>query len=171
MGFFRRHRRKIIAASIVTGIFGAGFGLAHGAHRHGWPVEMMMSHLEKLHDGLQLNVNQEVLWKQATTQTRSIASQAMEQHGQMREAFKAALDTPNVDLRLLTEKADRMRADADATRREVRDLWLAVYDSLDAAQKEKVRVFMKDRAERFGRFRAHFRDEAARWHERDRTNG
>jgi hypothetical protein len=41
--------------------------------------------------------------------------------------------------------------DAGRKQREAgRDRWLAVYDSLDAAQKEKARLFFKSKIERMG---------------------
>lgn len=165
MHFFRRHRKSLIAATVITGIFGAGYGIANAHFRHGPPIDRIVGQLDTLRGELRLNVNQEVLWKQAMAQTRMVVAQAFDQHGQMREAFRAALDTPGVDLRQLTEKADRMFADADTTRKQVRDLWLGVYDSLDAAQRDQVRVFMKERAARFQRFR----DYARHW--RDDTSG
>ena len=44
-----------------------------------------------------------------------------------------------------------MRAQMETTRKQVREAWFAVYDTLDSVQKEKVRVAIRDGMDRMGR--------------------
>jgi len=43
----------------------------------------------------------------------------------------------------------------EATQKQVREAWFAVYDTLDAGQKEKVRVAIRDRMDRMSRMGRH----------------
>ena len=53
--------------------------------------------------------------------------------------------------RAVLKRMDDFRADAQKQREAGRDRWLAVYDSLNAEQKEKARVFFVDKMERTGK--------------------
>lgn len=156
MHFFHRHRKTVLIGSLVAGVLGSSFGFA-ATTRDGPPMGRMYKNLEKLRADLNLNPNQVELWQKASNEMKSTAQQAMANHRQMREQFNAALDTPNLDLRALAEKNDKLRADAQAARKQVRDSWLAVYESLDPAQRETVRAFLKERAARMAKWQEHRR--------------
>jgi hypothetical protein len=48
-----------------------------------------------------------------------------------------------------------MRAQMEATHKQVREAWFAVYDTLDSGQKEKVRVAIRDGMDRMGHMGRH----------------
>ncbi len=48
-----------------------------------------------------------------------------------------------------------MRAQMEATQKQVREAWFAVYDTLDSVQKEKVRVAIRDGMDRMSRMGRH----------------
>lgn len=115
-------------------------GFAQAEHR----MAHTMRHMARLHDELKLDAQQEALWKQAEQASRT---SMRELHEKMREQHQrniAAVSQPGADLRALVKQLDATR-DAGLRQRDAnRELWLAVYDRLDAAQKEKVRLFLKN---------------------------
>jgi hypothetical protein len=109
---------------------------------------------ERLHKELNLNPKQEELWKKAQTAQRD-AFKAMRAKGaETRAKLRAEIDKPGVDLKqyaqLGDQLRDQMRAQMDATRKQVRAAWFDVYDSLDAKQREQVRVAIRDGMDRMG---------------------
>jgi hypothetical protein len=63
-----------------------------------------------------------------------------EQWRKHHEEVLASVSKPGADLRAVVKQMDELK-DAGRKQREAgRDRWLAVYDSLDAAQKEKART-------------------------------
>jgi hypothetical protein len=107
---------------------------------------------ERLHRELNLNPQQEELWSKARTAQReafrSLRAKAAETHAKL----KAEIDKPGVDLKQFAQLSDTLReksrAQMEATRKQVRDAWFSVYDSLDAKQKEQVRVAIRDGMDR-----------------------
>jgi protein CpxP len=148
--FFRRHRNKLIAASIAAGLLGGGTALAANRHEH--RMDMIGQHLAKVREQLKLNPEQDALWQQAETSTREQMRRMMEEGRGMRDKARAELDKPGADLRSVFAQGDQLRQQAEEARRQSRDKWLAVYDSLNPDQKEQVRVFMKARLDRIGGF-------------------
>lgn len=122
-----------------------------------------MRGFERLHKELNLNPKQEELWKKARDAQReafkAMQAKAAEMHAQLR----AEIDKPGADLKQFAQTRDtlreEMRAQMDATRKQVQAAWFGVYDSLDAKQKEQVRVAIRDgmdrMAHRGGRRGAH----------------
>jgi hypothetical protein len=55
-------------------------------------------------------------------------------------------------LRAVAKRLDELHAEGIKQRDALRERWLAVYDSLGDEQKEKVRLFFKDGAERMERW-------------------
>lgn len=111
-----------------------------------------MRGFERLHKQLNLNPQQEELWKKAQTAQRD-AFKAMRAKGEeTRARLRAEIDKPGADLKQYAELGDKLRdetrAQMDATRKQVRTAWFAVYDSLDAKQREQVRVAIRDGMDR-----------------------
>ena len=153
--------RNVIAALVLSlGLAGAAFaqppadagGPRPGMHGHS------MFHgkaLQKLHDTLKLDAKQEALWQEAEQFAKSRFDGKREQFRAHREEIDALLGQSGVDLRAVLKRMDEFRAGGEKERDAVRERWLAVYDALDAGQKEQVRLFLKSGAERMQRAMMH----------------
>ncbi len=153
--------RRITTIALLLAFGAAGPALAAppercspvGAMEH--RMGHMLHELSRLHDELKLNPQQEALWQDA----RRAAGDGMdEMRAHVRRQREAALNTlnqPNADLRAVIAQLDEAREAGRKQREASREPWLRLYDSLDAAQKEKARLFVKSRMERMdlgGRF-------------------
>jgi heavy-metal resistance protein len=111
-----------------------------------------MRGFERLHKELNLNQKQEELWKKAQDAQReafkAMQAKAAETHAKLR----VEIDKPGADLKQFAQTRDKlrdeMRSQMDAARKTVRTAWFGVYDSLDAKQKEQVRVAIRDGMDR-----------------------
>jgi Spy/CpxP family protein refolding chaperone len=109
-----------------------------------------MQEMSRLHGELKLDAKQEALWLEAEKAAMDHMSGMREKMQKQREAAQTTLDQPGADLRAMMKQMDEAR---DAGRQQHvanRDRWLSVYDSLNPEQKEKVRLFFKDKIGRFG---------------------
>ncbi|MCB1943750.1 MAG: periplasmic heavy metal sensor [Candidatus Accumulibacter sp.] len=114
----------------------------------GGHLEPRMKEIPRLRDELKLDARQAALRQQAE-QLSSSSRQAMrEQMRQQGERALATVNQPAADLRRVIQQMDQLRAAGRAQHEAVRDRWLAVYDALDAAQKEQARLFFTSRLER-----------------------
>lgn len=116
--------------------------------RSGAPAgPMATNRLGQLHDQLKLTEHQETLWNRAQAASRAQMRARMGERQQELRIYKEALADPQVDLRALSRKMDARRDQALKESREMRELWLALYDSLDARQREVARRFLLERIE------------------------
>lgn len=120
---------------------GPGQGMAHGM-QHG------MKEMSRLHSDLKLDAKQEALWQEAEKSTRESMDGMHGKMQQQREAALAALKQPDADLRAIVKQMDEARDTGRKQHEANRDRWLAVYDSMNAAQKEKARLFFRSKLER-----------------------
>src|SRR5882762_10007298 len=152
---FENHGKKLTAALFAAGLHGAASSWAQAP---GGPEGMgPMRGFERLHKELNLNAQQEDLWKSAQTAQR-VAFRSMRARGEeTRAKLRVEIDKPGADLKQFAQLRDelgaQMRAQMEAARKQVREAWFAVYDTLDSAQKEKVRVAIRDGMDRTGRHR------------------
>jgi hypothetical protein len=113
-----------------------------------------MAGFERLHRDLNLNPQQEELWKKAQGAQREELRTMREKAEETRARLRAEIDKPGVDLKQFAQLSDKLReesrAQMEATHRQTRDAWFGVYDSLDAKQKEQVRLAIRDSMERMG---------------------
>ncbi|CUI80961.1 Uncharacterised protein [Achromobacter sp. 2789STDY5608615] len=65
--------------------------------------------------------------------------------GQRHDLLKAQLDSGKLDPRALIEQSDKSRDQFGAQAKQVRDQWLAVWDSLNDGQRTQVTQMLKDR--------------------------
>jgi len=116
-----------------------------------------MRGLEQLHRELNLNPQQEELWKKAQSLQREAFRSMRVKDEETRAKLRVEIDKPGADLKQFAQLRDelgaQMRAQMEAARKQVREAWFAVYDTLDSAQKEKVRVAIRDGMDRTGRHR------------------
>jgi Spy/CpxP family protein refolding chaperone len=139
-------------------------GWCDGARAHDMAPAFHGRAFAYLRDELKLDARQEALWKEAR-------AFAFEQRDAMRarmirerDEINALLERPDSDLRAAAKRMDELRAEGWKLRDAARERWFAVYDALGAEQKETVRLFFKDGAERMGRFGERFRERPGRGH-------
>lgn len=136
------NRRMIPAmALIAAGILAGGAALAQmpeGSQADG------MRGFARLHKQLNLNAQQEDLWQKAQTAQRDAFKSLRATGEQNRAKLRAEIDKPGADLKQFAQTRDQlreqMRTQAEASRAQVRAAWFALYDTLDANQKEQVRL-------------------------------
>ena len=111
-----------------------------------------MRGLERLHRDLKLNPQQEELWKKAQGAQRDAFRSIRAKGEETRAKLRVEIDKPGADLKQFAQLRDelgaQMRAQMEATRKQVREAWFAVYDTLDPGQREKVRVAIRDGMDR-----------------------
>jgi Spy/CpxP family protein refolding chaperone len=153
---------RIAAASLALslGLVGSAFAMPpfggdYGGHGGRGGMHGHMDHgmrgMSRLHDELKLDTKQEALWQNAEKAAREGMDAARERMRKQHEETLATLNQPGADLRAVLKRMDDMRAERQKQHDANRDRWLAVYDALNAEQKEKVRVFFKSRMEGMGR--------------------
>jgi len=149
---FENHGRKLTAALFAAGLLGAASSWAQAPG--GQDPEGMgpMRGFERLHKQLRLNPQQEELWKKAQGLQRE-AFRSMRARGEeTRAKLRVEIDKPGADLKQFAQLRDQLRAQAhaqmEATHNQVREAWFAVYDALDSAQREQVRVAIRDGMDR-----------------------
>ena len=110
---------------------------------------------ERLHGQLNLNPQQEELWKKAQGLQREAFRSMRAKAEETRAKLRVEIDKADVDLKQFAQLGDRlrdeMRAQAETARKQVRSAWFAVYDALNPEQKEQVRVAIRDGMDRSGR--------------------
>jgi hypothetical protein len=147
-----------MAAFLATLLVGAGSAWAQrpeGARDEGPEGMGPMRGFERLHRQLKLNPQQEELWKKAQAGQRDAVRQMRAKGEETHAQLRAEIDKPGADLRRFASLGDQlreqMRTQMQATRKQVREAWFAVYDALDAGQKEQVRVAIREGMDRTGR--------------------
>ena len=110
---------------------------------------------ERLHRQLNLNPQQEELWKKAQVAQREAFRSIRAKAEENRAKLRVEIDKPGTDLKQFAEMRDQLRAQMqsrmEGVRTQVRSAWFAVYDALDTGQKEQVRVAIRDGMDRAGR--------------------
>lgn len=113
--------------------------------------ERGMKGMSRLHDELKLDAKQEALWQDAEKASKENMAGMRDRFRQHHEEIQALIDKPGADLRAVAKRMDEFKAEGQKLREANRDRWLTVYDSLNAEQKEKARVFFKSKLERMAR--------------------
>lgn len=114
----------------------------------GMPGQQMSRGLRgmtQLHDNLKLDAKQEALWKEAENAQKESMAGMRDRFRQHHEEIQAMIDKPGADLRAAAKRMDDFKAEGQKLHEANRDRWLAVYDSLNAEQKEQARLFFKNK--------------------------
>jgi periplasmic protein CpxP/Spy len=111
-----------------------------------------MKEMSRLHDELKLDAKQESLWKEAEKAGKDSMAGMHERGQKHHEEMKSLLNQPGADLRAIAKRMDEFRAEGQKLHEANRERWLAVYDSLNAEQKEKARLFFMARLDRMEQF-------------------
>ena len=149
-------KRALMAGLLAAGLVGVGSSWAQmGPRGHGPEDQGPMRGFEKLHRELNLNAQQEELWKKAQAAQREAFRSMRAKGEETRAKLRVEIDKPGTDLKQFAELRDQLRtqthAQMEAGRAQVRAAWFVVYDALDANQKERVRVAIRDGMDRMGR--------------------
>jgi len=149
--------RHLLVAAVVLALGGAGTAFAVNPETcpmAGGRMEQRhatrMKELSRLHAELKLDAKQEALWQEAESQSRTAMGEMRERMRSQREQMLASVSQPGADLHAVVRQMNEFREAGRQQREANRDRWLAVYDSLDPAQKEKARLFVKSQIERSG---------------------
>ncbi len=152
---FGNHGKKLTAALFAAGLLGAASSWAQAPGGKGPEGMGPMRGFERLHKELNLNAQQEELWKKAQGVQRDAFRSMRAKGEETRAKLRVEIDKPGADLKQFAQLRDQlgaqMRAQMEATQKQVREAWFAVYDTLDSGQKEKVRVAIRDGMDRMGR--------------------
>jgi len=148
----KRHAMKAGLLAAAALFAGASFAQARGPEGAGAEGIGPMRGFERLHRQLNLNPQQEELWKKAQDAQREAFRTMRAKAEETRARLRVEIDKAGADLKQFAELGDKlraeMRAQMDASRKQVRSAWFGVYDSLDAKQKEQVRVAIRDGMDR-----------------------
>ena len=154
---FENHGKKLTAALFAVGLLGAASSWAQapgGAEGMG-----PMRGFERLHKDLNLNAQQEELWKKAQSLQRDAFRSMRAKGEETRAKLRVEIDKPGADLKQFAQLRDQLRAQThaqmEATHKQVREAWFAVYDALDSTQKEQVRVAIRDGMDHMSRMGRH----------------
>ena len=155
--FSSRHIVTAVALSIglAASAFAApplGEGPAQPTGMHERHMAHGMKELARLHDDLKLTAKQETLWQEAEKVGKESMNGMHERFTKHHEEIQAQLSQPGADLRAIAKRMDEFKAEGQKQHEANRDRWLAVYDALNAEQKEQARVFFKSKFEKLGHF-------------------
>ena len=148
--------KKTLTALFAAGLLCAGSSWAQtqGPRVHGPECKGPMRQFERLHKELNLNPQQEDLWKKAQLAQRDAFESMRAKGEETRAKLRVEIDKPGADLKQFAQLRDQsrlqMHAQMEAARTQVRAAWFALYDALDASQKERVRLAISDGMDRAG---------------------
>ncbi|WP_165390812.1 hypothetical protein [Pseudoduganella lutea] len=101
-----------------------------------------------LKDSLKLNANQQTLWQQTESRTRTLLRERQSRAERMQAVSLEALQAREIELRDLVGALDAESATALAEERQLREWWLTVNDALDEPQRRAVAVFLVEQLQR-----------------------
>ena len=153
-------RQILVAVAASIGLSASAFAMPPQGDMGNGPANRMherhvargMKEMSRLHEELKLDAKQEALWKEAETASKANRTAMRERFGKHREEIQSLLSQPGADLRAVAKRMSELKAEGQKLREANTERWLAVYDSLNAEQKEKARLFFKARLERFDHF-------------------
>lgn len=160
--FRRRASQAVLASALFVAIGaaaqpgpGAGPGPGFGPHPRGAHVEQVIAHLRTQ---LNLDTQQQLAFDNAVAAGRAAREQARAEATNVRDAVRAELASATPNLRRITELGDQARAQLATRHAQVREQWLALYETFSPQQKQVVRDAMLKRMERMEQFREKMRD-------------
>jgi hypothetical protein len=111
-------------------------------------VEVLMAQGGDLKQTLNLNPNQQILWRQTEAKMRAILDERRHRRERLQADLKQGADNPRAELRDLAKLYD---AETDLSYREdkqLRELFLTVNDALDDNQRQAVLAALNDQLQR-----------------------
>jgi hypothetical protein len=159
--FCRRTRQAALASALVLALGGTAYaepGQQFGHHGPGARAAHVEGVIAQLRTQLNLNTQQQVAFDNALAASKAAREGARAELAKVHAAMQAELAKTAPDLRKVSDLGEQVRASLQAQHRQIRDQWLALYDTFDAQQKLVVRDALAKRAERIGQFREKMRD-------------
>ncbi|HET7763538.1 MAG TPA: periplasmic heavy metal sensor [Burkholderiales bacterium] len=152
-------RNAVKAGALAAAALVAGTGWAQTAdppRARSEGIEPMRG-FERLHKDLNLDGQQEELWNKARTAQRDMFRTMRAKAAETRAKLRVEIDKPGMDLKQFAQYGEQVRAQMrtqmEALHKQVQIAWFKLYDSLDAKQKEQVRVAIRDGMDRMGAHR------------------
>lgn len=93
---------------------------------------------------LNLNANQQTLWSQVESRSKSLLRERKARREKMEAAAKQTLGGKDVELRELTGAMDAESAATASEDKQLREWWLTVNDALDEKQRAQVANFIAE---------------------------
>ena len=103
---------------------------------------------QKLVTSLALNANQAKLLEDAQSAQKALRHARWDAMKSARQEKKTQLDAGKVDPHAAQQEMDSFVQKAQGERQQITQKWLAVWDSLDSAQQQKVAAYLKERADK-----------------------
>ncbi|CAB3723196.1 hypothetical protein LMG3458_04153 [Achromobacter deleyi] len=129
-------------AAMHEGRHGGGF---HKGMRDGLWIPGLGPVSKAQVDQLKLDDKQQALLKTAQDGQRGLRDAMRTSGGQRHDLLKAQLDAGKLDPHALVDQTDKSREQFGSQAKQVRDQWLAVWDSLNDAQRAQVTQLVKER--------------------------
>jgi protein CpxP len=152
-------RHIVTAVALSIGLAASAFAMPPQGEGPGQPSGMHSRHMthglkemSRLHDELKLDAKQEAIWQEAEKAGKENMSGMRERFAKHHEEIKTLLSKPGADLRAIAKRMDEFKAEGQKQHEASRERWLAVYDVLNAEQKEQARVFFKNKFEQSRHF-------------------
>jgi Spy/CpxP family protein refolding chaperone len=150
--------KKILLATLAALALAAGALQAFAQMPpHGDPLGVIAA----LKDKLNLDTSQQLQWDRAAAQAKAARDAARAALAQLKTTTQGELANAEPDLAALAARADAIHAQNAATRKAVRDSWLALYATFTPEQKAVVRDAIAARLARMEQFRAHMMERLA----------
>jgi len=107
---------------------------------------------------LNLNTSQQALWDAAATASKAARDAAIQRRQSVRQVVNEELANAAPNLARVAAASDQVQDANTAARRQVRDQWLAVYNTFTAEQKAIVKTGIQNHMSRMENFRQHMRE-------------
>ncbi len=105
-------------------------------------ADALMMKLPELKSNLKLNANQQILWQQSESKTKSLLRARELRMIKVEAGVREMMQQPNVELRDIDARlADEQRA-SDLDKQQGREIWLVMFDALDDSQRQMVQNFL-----------------------------
>ncbi|WP_211465263.1 hypothetical protein [Collimonas silvisoli] len=146
-------RPEQLLSALKLGSLAALFSLGLASSLQAAPVmdfrsEDVLPAANGVKDELHLNPNQQTLWRQLETKTRTILADREKRQRDLQAGMTKGLNDPVIDLRQLAAALDTESGLALQDGRQLRELWLTMNDALDDRQRQALRLFLADRLQR-----------------------
>lgn len=111
-------------------------------------VEDLIQQSADVKKSLNLNPNQQILWQQVESKMRFILGSRQTRRERLQAELKRSLDDPRTELRDVADKLDAENDLSNQENKQLRELWLAVNDALNDAQRQIVLAALADQLQR-----------------------
>jgi periplasmic protein CpxP/Spy len=162
----RSHRRIAVAAAALALALGGAAIAQPGpmGHHHGPGMgagpDMLPQLIARAKEKLNLNTLQQTQFDAAVTQSKGAMQTGRANLQRVKDALAAELAKAEPNLAAVAAVADDVQAQNQALRRQVRDQWLALYNTFSPDQKAVVKEMIQNRVARAQKFRERIRE---RW--------